>query len=397
MDSPVAGAAVAGTNVKPKLLHVVSDFLPFGYGEQAALLVPAFSEPFDIRFGSTSTAGLEFLPGGLGSFPLSPLPSLRRNWLGAAWALRRLIRRERIDLLHAWGAEAARVVDWALAGLSSRSVPRWIVRYHRDNPPTSDFRWMSRLLEPIPLPSPPLPGRGQSDGAGGFWGRLLGQRRRPQLVVDGGNGPDADCDSAGLHAFWTFDARETLPAERVPGLRAALQVDDSVPLVGVVSPFEVRCGLKHLVWATDLAHWVRDLRLVLWGSGSQQADLQRYARQIASRDHYLWLPPASPIRQQLLELNVLWDPSRSGLSPASLTAIAHGIPVVTFAPESALDPQLDRNLVRCVPWGARDELARATIRLLEQGAESRNFRAPSVDNSTIAAAYAQLYNRLVGG
>ncbi len=267
--------------MKLQLLNVVSDFLPFGLGEQAALMAPWLADQFDVRFFSIGQAGLRHVASLLGDLPHMAIRCRPRNWPVAAWQLRRLLRRDEYGIVHAWGGVATDLARWSLSGRGHRRGHTvFVSRVDVSRDRSASIR---RIVDAVTC--------------------------NPDVELTA----DAPCRQAAgdpllLQPIASVHQRSQAPSTN---LRTELGLESSIELIGTVAELEAKTGLKHLIWAADLVNCVRDdVRLVIWGNGSQRDNLRRFAGQIGDAKKYIWLPRDQNIRQQLDSLDVFWEPTR---------------------------------------------------------------------------------------
>jgi glycosyltransferase involved in cell wall biosynthesis len=324
--------------VNVRLLNVVSDFLPFGLGEHAALMAPWLANQFQVGFFSLGQAAAEHVAEPLAGLLHQPFRGPRRNWPAAAWRLRSLLFEGSYDIVHAWGPLATRVAAWALA---SRGVlGRRIVLVSRIDEAHTN-----------PLASEPL----------ACW-------RRPDVRLAVGVETTAPTvDPRLLQPIATIRRCRADVARSRAELRSSLGLAPSAELIGTVCSLEAATGVKHLIWAADLVNCVRDdVRLIVWGQGSQRDQLKRYAGQIGDRHKYHWLGPDADLRRILLGVDLYWQPHRDSRAGGALaSALAAGTPAVAVESLVTRKWAADCPSLRLVDWGARDEMARKTLRWFE--------------------------------
>ncbi len=353
---------------------MIADVVPFGPGEQAILIAPHLREQFAIDFfccsrGNPSNVGPE------NGDEWCAFEFGKRNWLGAARKLGVLLRGKKYALLHTWDQRSAILTKWALlvAGSTSRRAV-WIHQIQDESPSN------------VGSDDGSIPGLRRPDWTmGDRWLRDTVSTGEPSTAV-----PLAIPDTP---IAWT----------QVTGRKSSVQPAPAVKMIGTVCPLEARAGLKHLIWALDQMKCVRDdLRLVVWGTGSQRTELRRYADKIGLLDWIQWRLPGSGVRTEMIDLDFYWQAPRSeAIPPELVAALLMGLP--TIAPRSAATLELAKTFSTClatIPWGARDEMARQTQQWLEHGwtpsspsiaAEWVQTHAPAV----VAREYATAYERIL--
>jgi glycosyltransferase involved in cell wall biosynthesis len=249
------------------------------------------------------------------------------------FALRRLVRTQRPDIVHVWGAAALRAL--ALAG----------------------SRRPSRLLVSAALPPVRSPGgldRRLLQRAGGVIAfgaaeavryRLLGvQESRLTVVAPAMNVP-----------------ADTIEPAQVPGVTAGERV-----LLGI-GPIELHRGFREAVWAFDiLRHLYSDLHLVLLGNGSDRPRVELFARHARVTKHVHFLGPRVDLAPLLRLAEVVWVPSRQGGGTgAALEAMASGRAVVASRCPDLAEVVVDGETGFLVEPNNKAALARQTRFLLD--------------------------------
>jgi glycosyltransferase involved in cell wall biosynthesis len=251
-------------------------------------------------------------------------------------ALRGLMRSERPDVVHIWGATALRTV--VLTG--SRRANRLLV---------------SAVLAPAARAS-------RLDR----W--LL--RRAKGAIAFGAT------DAERYRRLGVLDARITVvsPAATIPAT-----VAESVELPGVASanrvllglgPIEQHKGFREAVWAFDiLRHFYHDLHLVLAGAGPDRPRVEQFARQIGISGHVHFLGPYADPTPLLRRAEVVWVPSlRGGGVGATLEAMAAARPVVASRCSDLAEVVVDGETGYLVEPDNKAALARQTRLLLDNAA-----------------------------
>lgn len=297
----------------------------------------------------------------------------RRISLGYAWKLRRLLREERFDLVHAH--VYASVVASALATLGM-GVPLVITQH-------SEGGW-----------------RGPRTRLIGGWAY-----RRAERVI---------AVSHGIRD--TLVARDHVPAERivlipngVPGTDGTTGMEPKLPegpIVGMVSRLEPEKGVRVLLQAAPaiLARFPA-CHMVVVGDGSLRGELEGRVAEIGLQDrvHFLGFQPRAPALMDRFDLLVL--PSLSEGTPlVVLEAMAAGVPVV--ASDVGGIPGQIRNGQEglLVPPGDPMALSQACIELLSDpgrarqlGANGRQRAASCFDHETMVHRIEAVYQAVLAG
>jgi glycosyltransferase involved in cell wall biosynthesis len=211
-------------------------------------------------------------------------------------ALRRLLRSQRPDVIHVWGATALRTV--VLTG----SFPA------------------KRLVVSAALSFAQRPGH--LDRA------LL--RRVGSVIALGG------AEAERYRRLGVAEARLTVASPAVPVASGSVK---SAELSGVAAtervllgfgPFERHKGFREAVWAFDIVrHLYEDVQLVLAGTGSDLPRVRQFAQAIGVDGQVRFLGACADTAPLLHRADVVWAPSlRGGGVCATLEAMAAGRPVV---------------------------------------------------------------------
>ena len=348
-----------------------ADVVPFGPGEQATLIAPHLRNQFDIDFFSLTKRHLNTSRVENGDhwfeYELG-----QRNWLGAARQLGLLLRRREYALVHTWDRQSTRLTKWVMF-----AAGRWARR----------AAWVRQAFDE------------SSSGPKSITG-LIQRMREPDWMLG---------DPWLLESAQAADKSTAIrlavpsPSPKNMALRTARQLPADVKLIGTVCQLDSRSGLKHLIWALDQIKCVRDdLRLIVWGSGSQKEQFRWYARQIDILDWIDWRSPRSDVRAEMTGLDMYWHAPRTEATPPELVAaLTSGLPAI--APRTAATAELAQTwstTLAMVSWGARDEIARQTQQWLQHGwpfldqsvaAKWTQAHAPAV----VAKEYALTYERLI--
>ncbi len=353
--------------MKARILNVIADLLPFGPGEQAAILAPNLLDSYEVDFFCCSCGNRgerdDALIGQWHEYEIG-----KRNWLGAARHLRDRLRRDRYELVHTWDRRSTELLRWTLLSTARSVRPRvWIEQLGDESSSTA-----LRAFPGVPKPTTTF---------AETW--LAATENRVATLA--------------------MPLAVPCPVQTNKVFRSTLKLSPEVKLIGAVCPLEARCGLKHLIWCLDQLKCVRDdIRLVIWGTGSQAKTLRRYARQVGVDEWVFWFDSNRDVRSEMSSLDLYWHAPRSDSTPAALaTALLLGLP--TIAPASAATRDLCSTwptTLKTVPWGARDEISRQTHQWLEHGlpvADPAHAAAwcHSHSPSAVAQEYAKVYARLL--
>ena len=281
------------------------------------------------------------------------------------FALSRLVRLMRPDVIHVWGMAALRAV--VLSG--SCDVRRLLVS--KALPPTGRPGILdSRLVR-------------QTGGVIAFG--IPEAVRYPQISY------------AALAPGMNIPADSVKPAE-LPGVAAE---DRVIVALGPIEPYK---GFRDAVWAFDiLRHLHGDVHLVLAGTGSYRPQVELFARRIGVLDRVHFTGAYADPAPLLQCAELVWAPSRHGGVCAVLEAMAAGRAVIGVHNSSLYEIVVPGETGFLVEPGNKAALARQTRLLLDNPAECRRLgdagRNRVVDRfsvSQLVRASARLYNRGFG-
>ena len=322
-------------------LHLLAPHLPTGTAKQIRYLTEHLRSPlqphqvcsFDVAGGNRRRLA-ELLPG--------VTFSRSAGFLDAAFVLRlaRLIRVSQADRLHCWGGHRARLIRFAnrLAG-GKRIV--WSVRSQDELQQLRHIEVGEQVItNAVHLQE--------------------GAARRYDQVSFIRNAVEAPAWSVAPSPLW----RE-------------LRVDPASRFIGCITDLRRGKRLKEIIWAYDLLHVIRpDVHLILVGTGSQQAELMAFAKNMASARAIHFLDFRWDTTSVWRQCACAWQMSdREGCSNGVLEALAAGVPVV------AADIPGNRELFDDGAWGDLvtpgdcAEMARKTNLLLDVKTPSRTANA----------------------
>jgi glycosyltransferase involved in cell wall biosynthesis len=302
--------------------------------------------------------------------------------------LRRLIRRERIEVIHTHDVHG--LIDGALCRLTTRSV-RHVHSFHFGNYPRR--RGMSAFFEKLLWRVPDA-----LISVGHEQARTLRQAYRipeSRLRVVW-NGVDAPAPLA--------EPAPAGPAADVGAVLAALR-EPGVPLIASVSTLIPQKGLEHLVAAAGILHARGErFRLVIAGRGGLLEKLQEQSRRLGlgSVVHFPgWVPQASQRLLPLCDIFVqssLWE----AMSVVVLEAMAAGKPMAITAVGENPHVVEDGRTGLVVPPGDAPALAAALGRLLRDpalrealGASARQRYREAFTTRHMVDSHQRLYRSLV--
>jgi glycosyltransferase involved in cell wall biosynthesis len=223
--------------------------------------------------------------------------------------------------------------------------------------------------------------------------KLCGGRRIPLLASDlhrGGSSPRGwSLDRwllGGKARVLAFGAAEALRYQR-HGIAVAqiAQVTPGVELVSddreaadwpagrvllCVGPIEAHKGYRDAVWAFDILQYLfADLRLAFLGDGSDRTRVADFAHAIGVANRITFLGKRANVEPYLRRAAAVWIPSRTGGGVcAALEALAAGRPVVASRTPELAEIIVDGQSGYLVPPGDQAALARQTRCLLGDAA-----------------------------
>ncbi len=315
--------------------------------------------------------------------PVHPLPIANLyGWrtLRQGMRLARLLREEKVDILHAHDAYSnVFAVPWArVAGVKAITSRRWW-----KGTPGLHWKVASRLAyhgAHVALAN--------SRAVGDLLMSDQGLPRERVAVIP---------NFVDEHAFLPPSPSE----ERA--LRAALGITGAGPVVGIVANLHPVKDQASLVRAFALCHgrWP-DARLVLVGDGERRSPLQDLARDLGIAEHvrFAGRRPNRPNLHHLFDVSVLCSLSE-GLPNSILEAMAAGRPVVATRVGACADAVLDEVTGLLVPPAEPERLAGAIDRLLSDpvlartlGGAGRERAREAYSAESALSALEALYERL---
>ncbi len=281
--------------------------------------------------------------------------------------LRRMLRSERPDLVHAWEFPAVRLAALLAPGRVVASLPE-------------------------ALTHPAL-----------FWPDAWVLARCARVAVPG----PADALSCQVYGVPAERVAEIPPGVRLGGAagvaRKALGLPGTARLLLGVGPLERRKGFRDAVWAFNILQGLYDeLHLVLLGTGPELSRLRAFARDVRAADRVHFPGPVADVAGWLADAEVVWVPDRAGESRnVVLEAQAAGRPTVASARPELAAVVSDGWTGLLVPTGDRSGLARQTRRLLDDTGLRRRLgeagrrAAENYAADDMVGRYADLYRSVL--
>ncbi len=287
-------------------------------------------------------------------------------WSRCAWRLRRLVRREPVDVVIAHGGSAARVAAVALPRRGPLLVWQRILGFPQDVwKPTRRLFWRrvaTRMHAAVAL----TPELGEELGRLGFAGPVwvIPNSRQPYRF----EGVDRSVEGARL--------------------RRRIHVEPDVPLVGFVGHL---IGQKRPERALAVLSGVRErshgAHLVIAGDGPLREGLEREVRERKLEDHVSLLGHRNDVERVLGALDVLILTSESeGIPGVAIEAQMAGCPVVTFPLGGVADVVEDGVTGVVLPQADTSLMAERVAELFEDPGRRRAMSAEARRRTPLFAA-----------
>lgn len=297
-----------------------------------------------------------------------------RLWaaLKSGLALRKIIRRERIDLVHAHESAPALVAWVATRGLR-RPV---IVTFHGAEPERiGEFGRIARMTaDVIVTPS----------------------HNSARDLMERGGVPEAKLRVMGLGV----QQKPRPPAAEVEALRRDLLGDDGQKLIVTVARLAHQKGIDILVEAARRALTADpSLRFVVVGDGPQREDARRWAREAGVEDKVRFVGHSDAAPLYLAAADLFFLSSRWESLPITIVeAFQQGTPVLATDTAGVVE-LVDANVGQVVPIGDVNAMAHALIYLtgdparLARMAETARTRAgePRFSPAHVHESFQRLY------
>jgi glycosyltransferase involved in cell wall biosynthesis len=320
--------------------------------------------------------GVPVFDGGLGRTLMGP------GGLRVLWRLARLLRRERVDVAHAYlfhpnvlTPVAARLAGVRAVVASKRSLDRY---------PGRGPRYACRL------------------------GNALAHRVMVNAAAIGRFvAAEEGCPPGKMVLIPNGVRQEALApsADRGRAKRRELGLPEDAPVVGAVSRLAWKKGIRHLVDAAPrLLEAVPDARIVVAGAGPLRGELEAAATALGVADRVRFLGSRSDTIELMAALDVFVLPSVvEGMSNALIEAMAVGRPVVATDVGGNPEVLVDGETGFLVPPGDPLQLTAAIVKLLESpemavemGAAGRRRVLEHYQVDTMARRIEALYDDLLG-
>jgi glycosyltransferase involved in cell wall biosynthesis len=285
------------------------------------------------------------------------------------FALRRLLRSFRPEVVHAWGRAALIAVTlsggrpFASCILGARNRNEWL------------DRWLLRRAEGVIA-------FGEADAARY---RRLGLAPDRLTVVAPAVGDASRCrEPSGTGESLGYDgAPGTVGPARLAGptcgeasrCREPSGTHSLARRILGIGPIEPHKGFRDAVWAFDILRYLYDdLQLILAGEGADRPRVESFVRAVGAAKQVQFTGRCADLTPLLQQTAVVWVPSQTaGGVGAALEAMAAGRPVVASRLPELAEVVADGETGFLVPSGDKATLARQTRLLLDDPALAQRF------------------------
>jgi glycosyltransferase involved in cell wall biosynthesis len=247
-------------------------------------------------------------------------------------SLRSVLRRERPEVVHAFGFAAA----WALVLSGARAPGRLVLSSAL--PPNRRLAVAERLL----------------------------LRRCGRVVAIG------EAEANAYRRLGVLDARLAVAPPAVPSDEPAARdplpgIPEGKRVVVTVGPITMHKGQRDAVWALDILRCLYDdLLLVIVGAGPDEERVRRFTQIAQLTDRVYFTGPVADVRPWLMQAEVVWVNSfREGGRQTALEAMAAGRPVVASRLPGLAEVIDDGRTGFLITPGDKAELCRQTRILLD--------------------------------
>jgi glycosyltransferase involved in cell wall biosynthesis len=364
----------------PRILHIIPTFERAGAQKQLLLLARGLAgRGFDVQVAALEGGGplaADFRQAGVATTVIGKL--LKFDPV-AFTRLVRHIRRLRPEIVHTWLFAAG---AYGRAAARAAGVPHIVAGEQRYDRWKSTWQWVVER-------------------------RLA--RCTDRYVVNSGAIEDYFVEHGVPSDKFAVIANGVEPARASDVSRAELLAELKCPpnarLIGVVGRLHPQKRVKDLIWAADLLRVLHDnLRMLIIGTGTERAVLERFARLASDLDHVRFLGERNDVWRLMPHFDVLWNGSGyEGQANAVMEAMAAGVPVV------ASDIPSNRELIVhgesgfLVPIAGRAARARSTDQIFNDAALAVKIGAAAkqrmLERFTIEAGvqrHEEMYRVLIG-
>lgn len=275
---------------------------------------------------------------------LVPLSSHADIDMSAAWALSRVLKQVKPDLVHAHEPRAAAITTLALSVAAPRPRPPFVVSHRTDAhlPHTSFGRWTVSEVDRFIANS-----------------HVLAQKLRSEGV------PPARTEV--VHEGVDVELVERLPAAN---LHADFYLPTHAPIVGTVAPLVPQKGLHHFVGASArVVRAVPDTRIVIVGDGPLRHALEKQIHEHHLERHIF----LAGFRADVVEVTKAFDvfamsSINEGMCTALVDAMAASRASVATSVGGIPEVAVDGETAFLVPARDEDAMAARLVELLKDPA-----------------------------
>jgi glycosyltransferase involved in cell wall biosynthesis len=282
-------------------------------------------------------------------------------------SLRRVLQAYQPQVIHAWSAQALRILALIGRGPATRLV-------------------VSHLLRPGHLL--------------GLVDRILSRRADWVVAFSGAEAEHYRANRVAVEKVVTVQ----------PGVRAFAKADSGTSeyplptgrILLCIGPLEMHKGFRDAIWALDILHFLyEDLHLVLAGNGSDRSRLATFAQTVGASPRVHFLGHVDQVAPLLRRAAVVWVPTHNqGGTYAALEAMAAGRAVVATRTGGLDEIVVDGITGFLIKPGDKAGLARVTRLLLDDRALAARLGEAGrqrVCEPFTAARMAQQCERLYAG
>lgn len=147
------------------------------------------------------------------------------------------------------------------------------------------------------------------------------------------------------------------------------------PVIGTAGPLEASKGLPYFLGAAQrvLATGI-EAEFLVAGSGPEEANLRRLARELEIAEHVTFVPNILDLKSSLSAMDIFCLPSlRQGLGTMMLEAMALGRPVIASAVDAVETIIRDNETGLIVPPSQSEPLAQRMLELLREPFNARRI------------------------
>ena len=146
-------------------------------------------------------------------------------------------------------------------------------------------------------------------------------------------------------------------------------------IITTVAELSPRTRIKDQVWAAALLECIDyDIHLLIFGVGQQERRLKQYTHQIRVGENVHYLNQSELIEAAMVGSQAYWHSHLTRPLPSELMlAMANRLPTVSVLGEGTDNLVRHQQTAFATNYGARDEFARWTKYIVEQGTATRQL------------------------